>query len=77
MSGNTWPAGERRAMTQSEHVSWNANNYPGTLQLCSNCDAPTGRCEEDELLTTDGYPLCEECFRRSVPIDEEGQSDAE
>lgn len=62
---NTWPNGERRAMTQSEHNHWNASNYPGTLQLCSECENPTGRCEDDSIyLDDDGLvgPLCEECY---------------
>ena len=59
---NTWPGGERKAMSQSEHERWNAANYPGTLQLCSVCSEPTGRCEEDEILSADGDPLCETCW---------------
>ena len=62
---NTWPGGKRHAMTQTEHEHWNATNYPGTLQLCSECDAETGRCEEDSIyLGDDGEigPLCEECY---------------
>jgi len=59
---NTWPGGYRHGMTQSEHEAWNAHNYPGTLQLCSLCDEPTGRCEDDSILTEDGEPLCENCY---------------
>lgn len=58
---NTWPGGVRRALTQSEHEHWNANNYPGTRQLCSRCDEPTSRCEEDSIYKGDEGPLCEEC----------------
>ena len=61
MSRNTWPDGYRHAMTQDEHRDWNANNYPGTLQLCSNCDEPTGQCEEDSIWSKDGEPLCRDC----------------
>lgn len=63
---NTWPGGYRHAMGQSEHERWNASHYPGTRQLCSKCDAPTGRCEEDSIYIypeegdTIG-PLCEGC----------------
>jgi hypothetical protein len=60
---NTWPGGYRHAIHQSEHEEWNAKHYPGTRQLCSKCDQPTGRCEDDSILTNDGEPLCEECFR--------------
>ena len=63
---NTWPGGERKAMTQSEHVEWNDNNYPGTLQLCEICDEATGGCEEDSIYLEDGTgPLCLECHRKT------------
>jgi len=63
MSGNTWPGGTRHAMTQSEHEKWNASTFPGTLQLCSECDEPTGRCEDDSLFNDDGYgPYCPDCW---------------
>lgn len=67
---NTWPNSERRAMTQSEHEAWNAENYPGTLQLCTICDQPTGRCEEDALTTEDGLPLCPSCWDDASAGDE-------
>jgi len=51
---NTWPSGYRHAMSQKEHERWNSSHYPGTLQLCSLCDEPTGRCEEDGIWTKDG-----------------------
>ncbi len=60
---NTWPKGHRHAMTQSQHETWNAGNYPGTRQLCCQCDQPTGRCEDDSLyLDDDTGPFCEECW---------------
>jgi len=61
MMDNTWPGGRRHAMTQSDHKRWNAQNYPGTLQICCKCDEPTGRCEDDTLDSDDG-PLCESCW---------------
>ena len=62
---NTWPENKRRALTQSEHEEWNASHYPGTRQLCCQCDEPTGRCEDDSLYIEDNGPLCEECFEDS------------
>jgi len=63
---NTWPNGKRHAIHQSEHEVWNANNYPGTRQLCSQCDEPTGRCEDDSLYLEDETgPLCENCWHDS------------
>jgi hypothetical protein len=59
---NTWPNGARRALHQSEHETWNASHYPGTRQLCVECDEPTGRCEEDQMSNEDGEPLCGGCF---------------
>lgn len=58
---NKWPDDTRRAMTQAEHAHWNASNYPGTRQLCVNCDGVTGRCEEDSIYYEGHGPLCEEC----------------
>jgi len=58
---NTWPCGEKHAMHQSEHESWNAKHYPGTCQLCVICEQPTGRCEDDDILTSYGEPICENC----------------
>ena len=67
MSSNTWPGSYRHAMTQRHHEQWNASNYPGTRQLCSACDAPTGRCEDDSLYAEADddweFPLCEECYK--------------
>lgn len=59
---NTWPNGIKRAITQSEHEAWNATNYPGTRQLCSKCDEPTGNCEEDSLSIDGESVLCNECY---------------
>ena len=59
---NTWPNGQRRALTQCEHERFNASNYPGTRELCCECDEPTGNCEEDNLFIDEQGPLCEECF---------------
>lgn len=63
---NTWPGGYRHAMTQDAHERWNASNYPGTRQMCSECDHPTGRCEDDSLYADDDHevgPLCVECWQ--------------
>lgn len=67
---NTWPGGVKRALTQDEHERWNAKNYPGTLQLCYQCNQPTGKCEEDSLYiepvvpdtSSSLGPLCQECY---------------
>ena len=61
MSGNTWPGGRRRALSQDEHERWNATHSPGTRQLCTICDQPTGRCEEDSIYRGEAGPLCETC----------------
>ena len=58
---NTWPEGKRRAMSQHEHASWNENNYPGTLEICSKCNEQTGNCEEDNILNDEGEPHCHDC----------------
>ncbi len=42
---NTWPNETRHAMSQDDHNVWNARNYPGTLQICVDCDEPTDRCD--------------------------------
>ena len=70
MSKNTWPENHRRAMYPNEHDRWNAENYPGTRQLCVLCDEETGRCEEDELTSEkiDG-PLCVDCYEQHSPED--------
>jgi len=58
---NTWPDGKRKAMTQEEHRHWNADNYPGTLEICCKCDEPTGNFEEDNIIDDDGKPYCHDC----------------
>lgn len=68
---NTWPNGHRHAMSQQDHEKWNSKHYPGTRQLCANCDDPTGRCEEDSLCINDSEPLCEECYGRFADGGEE------
>ena len=66
---STWPGGYRHAILQSQHECWNASNYPGTRQLCSGCDEPTGRCEDDSLYAESDedrqFPLCEECWEQT------------
>jgi len=54
-------------MTPSEHEKYNARHYPGTRQLCDRCGEPTGRCEEDAILDSDGNPLCEDCVEDERP----------
>jgi len=69
---NTWPGGKRRALSQSEHAEWNANNYPGTLQLCDTCESTTGRCEEDSIYLDSGAgPLCEDCYHKTEEFKEQ------
>jgi hypothetical protein len=71
---NTWPGGKRHAMSQKEHADWNANHYPGTLQLCIKCDQPTERCEEDAIYADgDGGigPLCLACYHAIIDPDHE------
>lgn len=63
---NSRPGGRRHAMHQNEHESWNSVNYPGTRQLCIDCEQPTERCEEDAIHTEDGHgPLCVECWHKT------------
>ena len=67
----TWPNGQRHAIHQSEHEAWNAKHYPGTRQLCTECDEPTGRCEEDALYAGQENsigPLCEKCFDEAISL---------
>ena len=61
-SANTWPGGRRRSLTQSEHDDWNKLAFPGTRQMCAYCDEPTGRCEDDSLMSDEDEPLCEDCW---------------
>lgn len=51
---------------QSEHARINAREYPGTRQLCSRCDEPTGRGEDDTIWSADDKPLCEDCHDMDV-----------
>ena len=64
---NSWPDGKRHAMHQSDHEKWNENNYPGTLQLCSICEQPTGKCEEDSNWIED-EPVCDNCYSSIVGV---------
>ena len=65
-SRNEWPGGRRHAMYPHAHEKWNACNYPGTRQLCFQCDQPTERCEEDAIYTEDGIgPLCPDCWHNT------------
>lgn len=53
--------------TQCEHEKYNQTHYPGTRQLCSLCEEPTGRCEEDSLfLFNTDEPICEHCYCEEV-----------
>ena len=61
-----------KALDQGTHAAINAGHYPGTRQLCSVCDEPTGRCEDDTIDGPDG-PLCESCYTK----DEEGLPNAD
>ncbi len=55
-----------RARTQAEHWAINAREYPGTRQLCFECEEPTERCEDDAIYTEDDTgPLCEECYHKT------------
>ncbi len=55
-------ASQTRARTQKEHQIYNRYNYPGTRQLCSQCDEATERCADDTIWSKDGFPLCENCY---------------
>ena len=68
---NEWPRGRRHAMYQKEHEAWNSKHYPGTRQLCSKCEQPTGRCEDDTLPSDDEEPLCEECWKEANHADDQ------
>jgi hypothetical protein len=72
---NEWPGGIRRAMYQHEHEKWNETHYPGTLQLCQSCEAPTERCEEDSIFTESGEgPLCVNCWKLTLEYNRENES---
>jgi hypothetical protein len=55
-----WWTGQPHDQTTHEQI--NARHYPGTRQLCTRCDQPTGRCEDDSIYL-DGWegPVCEDC----------------
>ena len=62
-----------KTYTQCEHAYINAREYPGTRQLCSLCEEPTGRCEDDSIyldpeFETQGSlgPLCESCCEEII-----------
>jgi hypothetical protein len=61
---NTWPGGHRHAMDQDEHEKWNASHYPGTKEICCQCDEPTGFCEEDGYKDENGAAYCKKCATR-------------
>ena len=62
---NTWPGGFRHVMTQGAHEQWNKSHYPGTRQLCCECEEPTTFCEEDGLWLDNGSgPFCVSCFHQ-------------
>lgn len=68
MTNNTWPGGHKHAMSQDEHEKWNSSNYPGTRQICSVCEEPTGFCEDDGYLDEDTWdPLCRDCYYQKYP----------
>jgi hypothetical protein len=71
--GNTWPGGKRHAMSQSDHEEWNSRNYPGTREICCECNQPTGNCGEDSHFDNDGDPYCYECATRAGIIDDAGE----
>ena len=52
----------KKSLSQCDHEKFNASHYPGTRQICSICDEPTGRCEEDEICTIHGDAVCEGCY---------------
>lgn len=56
---------EGKTHTQEMHERINRSHYPGTRQLCSKCEEPTGFCEEDGYRSIqkefDGLPLCKDC----------------
>lgn len=59
---NTWPGGTRRALSQDEHERWNAQNWPGTREICCKCGEATGRCEEESVSIDEDGPVCDECY---------------
>jgi formylmethanofuran dehydrogenase subunit E len=55
-----------KAISQCEHNKINSRKYPGTRQLCSKCDEPTGRCEEDSIYDENGNAICEDCYEEFI-----------
>ena len=52
-----------RLRSQVEHDGINRREWPGTRQLCVECNCATGRCEEDSLYAGGEIdPLCESCW---------------
>ena len=38
----------------------------GLVQRCVDCNASTGRCEDDSIFTEEGHgPLCYECWHKT------------
>lgn len=62
---NWW---DGKALDQSTHERINAEHYPGTRELCCECDEPTGKAGagEDSLFTEDGGPYCEDCWPKAL-----------
>lgn len=63
---NWW---DGKALDQNTHRRINVQHYPGTRQLCCDCDEPTGRCTEDEMYVGDHGPLCEVCYEKSTIVE--------
>lgn len=59
------------ARTPREHDQHNATHYPGTRQMCVECDEPTERCEDDAIYNDDGEPICWGCFCDQHPDETE------
>ena len=75
MATNSWPGGTRRALHQNEHERWNSQHYPGTRQLCCECEEPTGQCEEDGLYVGDSGPYCFPCYYATLAKEEKKDGD--
>lgn len=45
------------------------------IQTCHKCDNPTGRCEDDSMLDSNGNPLCESCFEAGSGNQDKSQLD--
>jgi len=67
-----------KAISQCEHNRINSRNYPGTRQLCSKCEEPTERCEEDSILDENGNAICGDCYDQlSDKPDQDGYTRAD